>query len=477
MSGGELLIGQAGTTAFAHTGITVGMHTGATAAAHSALSLVVPVAAVAGGALAAVLAIRAGVVATGVAGRALEQLGDAMEQLADARDDAYLRARLWENAASAAAHTNQELRLLAARAEQVGIRPDLPPFVDLTGCVLADTYALVSRTEQALNSARVEVIRAEAERDKRVLLAKLAVPTVDLPTAAEVLADYRAALAARWVTAVAEPKPVLPPMADESWVHTEVDKALCRLDHDATADERAQVLAVAALAERKSDIGLARTRLEALADLVDLTINPKVGRRRKAAGLLTGLTHPAIIALASEPVPPRPTLFASIEGLEEVVRGKRELTDADRALAHQELSWAAAELERRRLLDALTEAFAHLGYAVTTGMQVTHSSELSVTHKAWDGQYTAKVWVNAAGNVQSRLVQVAPNATGEASRCAELNSSLIQVGEQLAQRGLSTQVNLPSSLLPAERDIVVLPSDLDEVVKPKAKAVDHRTSG
>lgn len=431
MSGGELVIAP-------------------TVAAGGGVSLM-PILAVAGGVVAAGLVVWAAVVGTGAAGRALERFGNEMARLADAQDDAAIRARLWEAAAGAVAHTNQELRLLAARAAKVGIRPDLPPFLDLTGCALADTRALVTQAQDALAAARLEVVRAEARQAKQALLTQLSVAAGDLPTTADLIAEYKKAQAHRWTTLASGSQLPVPPPLDESKVHAEIDKILLRLDPDAMADEREQVLMAAARAEQKAaNAATGRTYLEALRRMVDTVVNPKVGRRREAAGLLAGLTHPVLTAMMGELPPPQPPFLGSIDRLNAVVSGDEDLSDDDRQDAQAALAWAQAKLDqaqreqdRRRLQDRLVEAFTGLGYSVSEGLQVHHPGALSITRASWDGEYTADVWIDA-DTVHTRLVQVAPDAVGEASRCAELNADLHRAGAALARHEIDVDVELPA---------------------------------
>lgn len=440
--------------------------------------LVVPLVAVAGAGLAAVLVIRAAAAGTAATGRALEHFGAEMERLAAAQDDLAIRTRLWEAAASAVVSTNQELRLLIARAEQVGLQPELPPFIDLTRCALADTRALVAHAQDALAAARTQVIRAEAERDRQVLLAKLAIPLAELPSTAELISQHRQAFALRWAKLATSAASVVPPApADQSVLQAEIDQILLRLDPDAIASEREQVMAAVARAEKRSgDAATARTYLDSLRRLVDKKINPRVARRREAAGLLSGLTHPAVGELIGELVPPRPSLRDSIERLQAVERGEAELTDSDLRAAHRELSWLSDELERRRLLDAVAEAFAGLGYSVTTGLEVHHCAGLSLTKPSWHGEHTADVWLDVHDKVQFRLVQRALNAVGEATHCAELDADAQQVSDQLERRGLAAKVDLPAEPLPAVRRIEVeITSDLPEQ-EPIARVHDDGTS-
>lgn len=414
-----------------------------------AMLLVVPLAAVAGAWMAAALAIRAAAAGTQAAGRALEHLGDEMLRVADAQDDAVMRTRLWGIAAGAVAGTNNDLLLMTARAERVGIQVVLPRRIDLTGCRLADTRALVAEARQALESARADIASAEASRAQRTLLAKLTIPVGELPTAAEVLARHQEMLTLRRAPAgVMEPVPSRPD--EERRVRSEIHEILLRLDPDALAGDREQVLAASARTERKKGNAAAScTFLDALRRMVDDEINPRAGRRREAAGLLAGLEHPVIGGMIGELPSPRPPFLRSIDRLQAVVRGDADLTDADRNDACVALAWAQRELDRRRLLEGITEAFAGLGYTVSTGMQVHHSTSLSVTRPSWLGEHTADVWIDQAGNVQSHLVQTVPDAAGEATRCTELNVSLQQVGDQLLRSGMEASVNVPQEQLHA----------------------------
>jgi hypothetical protein len=409
--------------------------------------VLVPVAVAAVGAgVAATLAIRAAQAGTEAAGRALEQFADEMERRADAQDDLEIRTRLWELAAGSVARTNEDLRLLAARAAKAGVRVALPRQVDLTGCRLADTRGLVAQAQAALAGARAAVEQAEAVRERRTLLAKLPAPAAG-PDAAEILARHQEVLASRrhrkastWTA---------PQQLDEGRVRAEIDEILGRLHEDATADDRAEALAAAARAELKKAAPMSRTYLEALARTVQNEINPRVARRREAAGLLAALEQPLVAEVIGELAPPRPPCFDSIERLRAVVRGDADLTDADRRDAHSALDRAQVELDRRRLLDGVAEAFSGLGYSVSTGLQVHHSPTLSVTRQAWRGGHCADVWIDEAGRVRSRLIQLAPEAGGEAGRCADLNDTLRHVGDELNRRGIGAQVHVPSEPVPA----------------------------
>lgn len=411
--------------------------------------VVVPVAAVAIGAtLAATLAIRAVQAGTEVTGRALEQLADEMQRKAGAQDDVAIRSRLWEVSAGAVVSTNQELRMLTARATRVGVRAAVPAPIDLTGCKLADVHALVAAAQDALVTARATVEQAEAARERRELLAKLPAPVDGSLTATELLTRYHRVLASRG-RGPDRRSVAAPPKVDESRVQVEIEKILIQLDPDATSDDRAQALAAAARAARQKSVGTSRTYVDALARTVVQEINPRVARRREAAGLLAALEHPLVTEMVSDLAPPRPPCLDSIARLRAVVDGDVDLTDADRRDARSALVWAQQQLDRRRLLDGVAEAFAGLGYSVSTGMQVRHSASLSVTRPAWQGGHTADVWIDDAGRVRSRLIRRAPDAGGEALRCADLNDSMSLVGTELIRRGIDVQVHVPQRLLPA----------------------------
>lgn len=410
-----------------------------------------PIAVVAVGAgVAATMAIRAAQAGTEATGRALERFADEMERRAEAQDDLEIRTRLWELAAGSVVRTNQDLRLLAARAEKSGVRVALPLPVDLTGCKLADTPGLVARAQETLAGVRAAVERAEAVRERQVLLATLPAPADGVP-AAELLARYQGVLARRRrmtsETPVAEW--TVPRKVDERRVRAEIDAILSRLHEDATADDRAEALMAAARAEQRKSTAMSRTYLEALARTVHKEINPRVARRREAANLLAALEQPLVADVIGDLAPPRPPCFDSIERLRAVVRGEADLTAADRRDAQSALARVQVELDRRRLLDGVAEAFSGLGYSVTTGMQVHHLPGLSVTRRAWRGGHSADVWIDEAGRVRSRLIQLAPAAGGEAGRCADLNDSLRHVGEELSRRGIGARVHVPSQPVPA----------------------------
>lgn len=395
----------------------------------------------------AIQAVKAGTEATG---RALEQFADEMERQANAQDDLEIRTRLWELAAGSVVRTNQDLLLLAARAEKAGVRLTLPRSIDLTGCRLADTPGLVARAQDELAKARALVERAEAERERQVLLARLSVPAGSGPSAEELLARHQQVLARRErLSASAPAEWVLPRKVDESRVQAEIDAILSRLHEDATADDRAEALVAAARVERKKNAAMSRTYLEALARTVQKEINPRIARRREAANLLAALEQPLVAEVIGDFAPPRPPCFDAIERLRAVVRGEADLTAEDRHDAQSALDRVQVELDRRRLLDGVAEAFGGLGYSVTVGLQVGHSPALSVTRRTWHGEHAADVWVDNAGRVQSRLVQVAREATGEASRCADLNDSLRHVNAELNRRGIDARVYLPDPPNPA----------------------------
>ena len=441
-------------------------------------AVVVPVAMVAvGAAAAATLVIRAAQAGTEATGRALERFADEMERKAHAQDDLEIRTRLWELAAGSVVQSNQEVRLLAARAEKAGVRLALPGPIDLTGCRLADTPELVAQAQQALARARAAVEQAEAVRERRVLLAKLPAPAGGAPTAAELLARHQEVLARRERTvSKARAAEWTPSKVDESRVQAEIDAILSRLHEDATADDRAEALSAAAQAEQKKSTAMSRTYLDALARTVQKEINPRIARRREAANLLAALEQPLVVEAIGDLAPPRPPCFDSIERLRAVVRGDADLTDDDRRAARSALDWAQVEMDRRRLLDGVAEAFSRLGYSVTTGMQVHHSPTLSVTRQAWHGGHAADVWIDEVGRVRSRLIQLVPEAGGEASRCADLNDSLRHVGAELNRRGVDTQVHLPSDPVPALKRFVsgagpATPSSEDHIPQVRAHRV------
>ncbi|MFI6232716.1 hypothetical protein ACIBD9_04030 [Micromonospora sp. NPDC050784] len=410
--------------------------------------LLAPVALVAVGAgVAATMAIRAAQAGTEATGRALEQFADEMERSANAQDDLAIRTRLWELAAGSVARTNQDLRLLAARAEKSGVRLALPRPIDLTGRKLADTRDLVAQAQVSLAGLRAAVEQAEAVRERRTLLVELSALADSAPSAAEVLARHQTVLASRNQsrgTVSAKTHKV-----DERRVHAEIDAILCQLHEDASADDRAEALTAAARAEQQKSTSMSRTYLDALARTVRKDINPRIARRREAANLLAALEQPLVADVITDAAPPRPPCFDSIERLRAVVRGDADLVDDDRRDAHSALNFAQVEINRRRLLDGVAEAFSGLGYSVTAGLQVHHSATLSVSRQAWRGGHSADVWIDEAGRVRSRLIRLAPEADGEAGRCADLNDSLRHVGAELNRHGIGAKVHLPSEPVPA----------------------------
>jgi hypothetical protein len=406
---------------------------------------------VVGAGMAAAMVIQAARAGTEATGRALERLGDEVERTAKAQDELEMRTRLWGLAAGAVVQANSELCLLAARAGKAGVRLPLPPPFDLTGLGLADIRGRVAQTQQALADARATVERAEADREQRVLLAKLPVPADSSLTTAQLLARYQGVLARRRQDQIRqqiqEEQPLqLSPQVDKSRVQAEIDEILARLDVDATAADRELAILAAARAAKQNEAGASRTFLDTLARTVDKQINPKVAGRRQAAGWLAALEHPVVVNTIAETVPLPPCL-SSIERLRAVVRGDADLTDADRNDALSALAWAQQAVERRRLLEALAETFTGLGYTVTTGMQVHHTDALCVARDGWRDAHSADVWIDEAGSVKWHLVELAPGATREASRCEDLNSSMRAVGETLTRRGFDATVQVPKTLI------------------------------
>jgi hypothetical protein len=407
--------------------------------------VIAPIALVAVGAgIAAALAVRAAAAGTEAAGRALEQFGDEMARKADRQDELAVRGRLWDLAAGSAAATNMELRLLAARAEQAGVRVMLPKTIDLTGYELTATPKLVAEVTKALSGARHQVEQAEAVRLRQSLLAKLPA-TGESPTAAELLARHQEVLDRRLerTTAVAPPK--APRRADPSQVRAEIDAVLLRLDVAATPADREEVLEAASRAALQKAVGASRTYLDALGRKVDKEVNPRIARRREAAAMLDALEHPMVAKMIND-VTPRPPCLGSVKRLRAVVHGEEDLTDELRSDGRSAIAWVQVELDRRRLLDGVAEAFAGLGYSVTTGMGV----KLSVAKNTWRG-FTADVWVDEAGKVQSHLVQASPEAAGEADRCSELNQDMGQVGARMRRAGRPAEVVMPRRLKRAIR--------------------------
>jgi hypothetical protein len=420
---------------------------------------------VVGAGLAAALLIKATQAGTEAAGRALEDFGREMEQTAKAQDDLAIRSRLWDLAAGSVAQTNQELCLLTARAERAGARLPMPGPFDLTGHNLADTRGWVASAQQSLVGLRAAVERAESDRERRELLSKLPVPPGESMSAADLLARCQEALAnrrrpqpVRGVTqpvrlpdrAAADRVPADRAAAKNAWVerlHADVDAILCRLDIDANATERETAIVAAARVAQQKQAGMTRTYLDALARTVDKEINPRAARRRDAALLLVGLEHPAVAQTIAQTALPLPPHLQAIDRLRSVVAGDTDLTDADRRMAQDALAWAQQQMERRRLLDALAETFNGLGYSVSTGMQVNHTAALCVAREAWRDGHTADVWVDDAGQVRFRLVELAAGAPAAAARCDDLNDSMRAVGNTLAEHGFHNDVAIPETLL------------------------------
>jgi hypothetical protein len=298
--------------------------------------------------------------------------------------------------------------------------------------------------------ARLAVERAEASREQQRLLDRLPKPADDGPTVAEALAHYSRVLAARQL----RPDPVAPYVvterptvtADRDRVRAEIDMILARLHVNANAEEREQAIVAAARAAQQRQAGMSRTFVNTLARTVDTEINPKVARRDEAARLLTGLEHKVVTDAIAETSPLPPHLVA-LERLRAVVRGDADLTDDDRRTAQDALAWAERQADRRRLLDAMADTFAELGYDVTTGMQVNYTETLCVSRDGWGDDHTADVWVDPAGQIQWRLVELQAGAPAEATRCEQLNASMRKVGDTLAQRGFDAEVIVPDELI------------------------------
>ncbi|MEU8314168.1 MULTISPECIES: hypothetical protein [unclassified Micromonospora] len=436
--------------------------------------IVAPVAlAAAGAGAAAMLAIRAAQAGTEATGRALERFGEEMERRADAQDDVEIRAQLWDLAAGSVARTNEDLRLLSARAARAGVQLALPRPVDLTGCHLTGAPSLVARTQEALSAARAAVERAEAARERQQLLSRMAAGAAGEPSATELLARYQAVLASRGRHESAAPP--APAKVDGSRLQADIDAILSRLHTDATSDDRIQALEAAAKAERKKHSPMGRTFVESLARTVDVDLNPRIARRREAANLLTALEQPLVAEVINDFGTPRPPCFDAIERLRAVVLGEADLTSADRRDAQNALNRVQVELDRRRLLEGVAEAFGKLGYSVTTGMQVRRHAALLVTRPDWRGGHVADVWLDEAGRVHSQLVQVAAGAGGEAVRCAELNDGLRRVGEELGRRGIAARVHVPDEPVRALVDIdprsAATPAPI-EVPEPVLRQID-----
>jgi hypothetical protein len=403
-----------------------------------------------GAALAVALVVRAAQAGTAATGRAVEQLGEAMAQAADAQDDIAVRTRLWELAAGAVVQTNSEICVLSARARKAGIRPQLPPPLDLTGLGLADTRGRVAQAQEQLARARDVIEQAEAEQAQQAILAQLPVPADASPTAVELLAHYRSVLARRRAAVVVPPPREFTSTVDKVRIGAEIDEILARLHVDATADEHATVILAAGRVAKQSDPGMVSTHLGRLARIVDDQINPQVARRKDAAGYLTALQHPVVTAAIGE-ASPRPPFLRSIERLQAIVEGEADLTDADRRDALDSLAWAEKEVERRQLLQALDETLTALGYKVTAGLQTHHTGARSVARDGWGGGHSADVWIDDVGSVQFRMVELHKGATGEAIHCQQLNEDMGKVGEGLIQRGLAANVSVPEKPMKATR--------------------------
>ncbi|GAA1775306.1 hypothetical protein [Luedemannella helvata] len=414
--------------------------------------VVVGAAVVVGAGLAAALVIRTAQAGAETTGRALEELADAMERKADAQDQREAQARLWGLAASATVRTNQQILLLAARAEKAGVHVPLPGPFDLTGRQLADARDWVIDAERALADAWQQVERAETERTWHQLVAALPTPAGSAESAADLLAAFSVTLAdrrrrGRGMTTTATSRPVQP-KADEDAVRAEIDEILGRLDVDATAAEREEVIILAARAVKQRETGTSRTYLDALIRRVDESINRRAADRRDAAGWLTALEHPLVAGILADaaPPPPRPDV---VERLRAVVRGDAELTAADRRDAGELLSWAQRQVERRRLLEVMAETLEAAGYTVTTGMRVQHTAALSVARESWRDEHDTTVWVDEAGGVRWRTKALSPDARAEASRCEDINETMRAVGHTLTAQGFDVDVAVPATPLPA----------------------------
>ncbi|MET7423390.1 hypothetical protein [Dactylosporangium sp. NPDC005555] len=431
-----------------------------------------------GAAVAAALVIKAAQAGTAAGGRALEQFGAAMEEAADAQDDREMRSRLWGLAAGAVVQANTEVRLLSARAARVGARVPMPSPYDLNGRGLADVRAWVARVQEELAVARAAVERCETEREQRTLLAQLPAPATTTVTAAELLTRYQAVLDRRRAQRdgqrlpVAAPVPVAP-RADQDRVQAHIDAILTRLSPDANATEREQAIRLAAVTSSQRNASMSSTFVEALAETVDNEINPRVARRMEAARLLVGLEEPLVTDVISKTATV-PQCARSIERLRAVVAGNADLTAADRRDADSTLAWVQREVDRLRLLEALAETFTGLGYAVSTGMEVNHTTALSVARGSWNAEHSADVWVDEQGQVRWQMLQHQAGAGAEATRCTDLNESMRQAGEALAARGFEANVQVPAEL---RKSINVAGSTNrqrrpDDAAAPKYRTVD-----
>ncbi|WP_428966175.1 hypothetical protein [Micromonospora fluostatini] len=368
----------------------------------SAGVVVLPVAVVAAAGAAAVLAAAnaavllvdaAGSVAEGAV-RAVGEYGARLEEELAALAEAEANAVRWRCAAADVVGLNARIRLVQRRAAGSGAHVGLPPPVDLTGHPVEEIRRRVQETERALLAAQREVDVAVAERELAAMVAALP-PAAATPDTLAAVRAHREALTRRHA-------PEAHPAAVGSGpVSQKVERVLAGLDPDANADERTEVLRIAALAAAHP--GESASYLRALRATVR-EANARNTRRRLAAEWLTTLEDRDVAVALTWNAPPDP-LRGTVARLREVVDGTADLTPELRRDGTAMILWAGEMVRQRFTRDMVARVLRDEGYTVDAEVDTPHTAGVRVSRADWHGEHTADVWVDGNGTIHGRVLR------------------------------------------------------------------------
>ncbi|TCO52918.1 hypothetical protein [Actinocrispum wychmicini] len=380
-------------------------------------------------AAAAVLVARAANAAIEGAVRAVGDYGEKVEGRVAEIEAAEVEVLRWQMAAADVVAVNARIRLLREQAKVAGSPVDVPPPLPLTA---SRNPVELSRLVAA---AQAGIATAQEALDALVPLPRLTVvaqsPKAEKEMAAA-LASHQETLRSRYTEAIAG-RPVSVPAGA-------VEEVLALLDPDATTDECAEVRSTAANLATQGHQGLYLTTLR---QRIVAEINPKVERRRLAAGWVQVLEDgPLNDALAGVE---RPARFAgTVEQLQAVVAGNRDLTDDLRAESTRLMRWAQETADQVFVLELARKWFTDNGYQVEETFDARDCVGLRLGHSDWKGEYTADVSVDRDAVISGKLVrefQVVEDASERnRAHCGVFADNIEEMARQIAAQDARASV-------------------------------------
>ncbi len=412
-------------------------------------AIVIGAAVVVGG---AILVARAAGAAIEGSVRIIGEQGARLEARVDAIEATAAEALRWEAAAADVVSVNARIRLLRERVVTAGVTMAVPQPLRLeSSCDPAELTRWARAAQQELAKAQAELDRVLPPPRLNLVSAREAVSET-----ASALARYEQALRRRYEVAVTVP--AVPAVSQQ-----DVELVLTLLDPDATTAERNSVLEAAALVQQhphNADMYVSEMR-----DRIN-EINPKVARRRVAAGWLE--------SLEDGPLPHPPAeMEKTVIRLRQVVSGAADLTAEDRARGLRMLAWVEETRRQQLVRELVSHCLTEDGYHVEETFDVQNTVGLKLSKEDWNGQHTADVWVDRDGLMHARVVRGAGARGSDArltdeSRCAEFATALERAGDKLVIDGSSVTVVMDRNA-PVQAGAAVPSSDTVNVPKADAR--------